>query len=270
MSSELGFVLFSALLWGPTALWLGYRALRGHRSRLSGSFDIASEPMRGPQPAPDEPEALVSQGFWVCGACRSLNRREANRCYSCKTAMDSSDEPAPSGQPVRRMVPVMAEGVPVMAEGVPVMAEGVPVMAGGVPVMAEGVARSSGEAARTSAPPATPWAGHPVPVVPVRDPGAVVTDAPRETPAAVSVCPFLGFKDDPSTRCDFPDPRNLCHAGSGRGATLFASPRRLLAGKSGAVRPQEIGAAHQVSRCLTAAHQQCARYPAVEVVAANR
>jgi hypothetical protein len=230
MSPELGFALFFTLLWGPTALWLGYRALREHRSRLSESFNIASEPVRSSQPVSGEPEALVSQGFWVCGACRSLSRREANRCYSCQTAMGSTDQPPPAEQPVRPMVPVMAE----------------------------------------IAPPATPWIDQPVLDVPVRDPEPVLTAAPREAPAGVPVCPFLGFRDDPSTRCDFPDHRNLCHAGSGRGATSFASPRRLIPGKVGTVRSQEIGAAHQMSRCLTAAHEQCARYPAVEVVAASR
>ena len=249
MSPESGFALFLALLWGPTAIWLGYRALRGHRRRLSGSLEIASQPMRGAQPIPAEPEALVSQGFWVCGACRSVNRREANRCYRCRTAMDPADQPGPSGQPARRMVPVMAEGVPVMAGA---------------------TTRSSGGVVRTSLSPASPRTSHPVPVLIARGPGPVSTAAPRGTPAAVPACPFLGFRDDPSTRCDFPDPRNLCHSGSGRGATSFASPRRLLSGKAGTVRPREIGAAHQVSHCLTAAHDGCSRYPAVEAIAASR
>ncbi len=52
MSPELGFALFLTLLWGPTALWLGYRALRGHRSRRSGSFNVASDTAPSPVPGP--------------------------------------------------------------------------------------------------------------------------------------------------------------------------------------------------------------------------
>ncbi len=47
------------------------------------------------------------------------------------------------------------------------------------------------------------------------------------------------------------------------------SPRRLIPGKAGSTRSQEIGASHQSSLCLTASHKRCARYPAVQVVAAN-
>jgi hypothetical protein len=85
----------------------------------------------------------------------------------------------------------------------------------------------------------------------------------------VPVCPFLGFKHDPSTRYDFPDAANFCHATSARRGAAVASPRRFVTGLSGARRAEPIGVEHQQSRCLTAAHELCARYPAAEGVAAN-
>ncbi len=42
MGPELGFVLILALLWGPTALWLAARVIRGQRARLAGPFNIDS------------------------------------------------------------------------------------------------------------------------------------------------------------------------------------------------------------------------------------
>ena len=242
MSPELGFALFLTLLWGPTALWLAYRALRGHRSRRSELFTVGSETVPIPPRATGKPEALASQGFWVCGACRSLNRRVARHCYSCQTAMGSTGQPAPGVQPVRRMVPVMAEGL----------------------------ARRSGRAARTTAPPVTPGTdAHGLEVL-ADDPGLVLTVASHEAVAGAPACPFLGFRNDPSTRCDFPDPRNLCHASSERGAPSFPSRRQFIPGNAGSMRPQEIGAPHQKSDCLTAAHERCARYPAAQLVTANR
>ena len=243
MSPELGFALFVTLLYGPTALWLGYRALRQYRGRLPEPFNAESKPMRRSQLAPDEVEALVgSDEFWVCGTCRSLNRREANRCYGCRTAKGSAGRQAPGELPVSR----------------------------GVPVMADGIARSSGEAAGTTVALATPRDAPPAPEIRVRAPEHVLSAAPPEALAGVPVCPFLGFRDDPSTRYDFPDPGNLCHATSERGATSVASPRRFGTRMAGTRRSQPIDAEHQKSRCLTAAHEQCARYPAVEVVAASR
>ena len=216
MSPEMG-VLFVALLWGPTALWLVYRTLRGHRGRLSGPFSRS-------QLAPDELEASVdSDGFWACGTCSSLNRGEANRCYSCRTAKGSAGRQAPSELPVSP----------------------------GVPVMAASAARSSGEVAGTTLALATPRNAPPVSEVHVRAPEKVLSAAPSEAPGGVPVCPFLGLRKDPSTRYDFPDPGNSCRA-------------------AGARRPQPISVEHQKSRCLTAAHEPCARYVAVEMVAANR
>lgn len=262
MSPELGFVLLLALLWGPTAVWLGYRAVRGPRSRLPGSFVVPADTERSAPLAPDQSAALVAKGFWVCGACRSLNRREAPRCYGCKAAMGSTGQPGPDEQPIRPMVPVMAETV-ARSSGetewtpVPVVSP-TPVA---VPVVALAPAATLAPAPDVS----------PAPVSAVRmgDPVPVLTPALREAPSGAPVCPFLGFRNDPSTRCDFPDPRNLCHASSARGAGSSASRRRFIPGKAGSVRAQEIGASQQGSLCLTTAHEECARYPAAQVVAAN-
>ena len=165
MSPEAGIALVVTLLWGPTALWLLYRAVRGHqRPHSFGPFASPSESTSRDHRPPAELEALVeADGLWACGACRSLNRREASRCYSCRSAKGIADRQASTERPVSPGVPVMAESVarssgdlPV-SPGVPVMAESVARSSGdlpvspGVPVMAESVARSSGGAAGATA-----------------------------------------------------------------------------------------------------------------------
>jgi hypothetical protein len=99
-------------------------------------------------------------------------------------------------------------------------------------------------------------------------PDLVLATAVGDTPAGVSVCPFLGFKSDPSTRCDYADPRNFCHAASARGSSE-ASTRRRIPGKPGSSRPRGLGASQQTSLCLTPAHDQCERYPTTQAVAAK-
>ena len=242
MRPELAFALFLVLLSAVTALWLGNRALRERRAHLSVAPDLASEPTQRSQFGTGWPESLVSQSSWFCRACGSLNRLEASLCHSCARARASAGHQLPAETAGTGMIPVMAADF----------------------------ARSRGEATRTALTLAAPWAYFPVPDRLVRDPERVLSAAPREAPVGVPVCPFLGFKSDPSTRCDFPDPRNLCHATSERGAMSLAPTRRFVTGIAGAKRPQPIGAEHQKSRCLTATHGQCARYPAVELVAANR
>jgi len=238
----MAFLLFVSLLWGPTALWLVYRSLRGPRGRLRETFTTVSEPMRSSQLAPDEPEALLGlDGYWVCETCRSLNHPEVNRCYGCRTAKGSAGRQAAGELPVTR----------------------------GVPVMAEGIARSSDEAAGMTVDPATPRDAPPAPAILVRAPELEWSAAPPWASAGVPICPFLGTKNDPSTRYDFPDPANFCHATSERRAASVASPRRFVASMGGTRRPEPIGVEHQKSRCLTAAHEQCARHPAAKVVAAN-
>ena len=223
MNAELLLVLFVALLYGPTVLWLVFRTLRGYRRRVPESG--VSERMRTSQLAPGEGESLDDpDAFWACGGCRSLNRRESNRCYSCRMAKDSASRLAPGQQTV----------------------------SGWVPVMADDIARSTGVAVGTAGIPPATWNAPKTPEVPVGAPEQPTVAARPEAPAGATVCPFLGLRNDPSTRYDFPDPGNSCRP-------------------TGTTRSQPIDLGHQQSRCLTAAHVQCARYRAVEVVvAANR
>jgi len=286
MSPELGIALVVTLFWGPTALWLAYRTIRGHQGRQPFDPSIAvSEPVRTTQRTRDELEAQVeSDGFWVCATCRSLNLREANRCYSCRAAKGIPGQQAPGGLPVSRGYPVMADGItgrqrpgemPV-SRGYPVMADGIARSPGGlqgnrgVPVMAPDLARSPGESARATAAVAVASSPTPAHEILVRASLHDASSSLLEAPEGVPVCPFIGWRDDPSTRYDFPDPANLCHATSQQGTMAVASPRRILTGVAGTRRSSPIGLGHQESHCLTAAHEQCARYPAVEVVAANR
>ena len=242
MRPELAFALFLVLLSAVTALWLGNRALRERRAHLSVAPDLASEPTQRSQFGTGWPESLVSQSSWFCRACGSLNRLEASLCHSCARARASAGHQLPAETAGTGMIPVMAADF----------------------------ARSRGEATRTALTLAAPWAYFPVPDLLVRDPEHRWTADPDEEPAGVSVCPFLGFRDDPSTRCDYPSARNVCHATWERGAATLTSPRRVVSGNAGGERSRPIGAEHQRSLCLTAAHEQCARYPAGRVVAANR
>jgi hypothetical protein len=190
---------------------------------------------------PPESFAEGSNRLWLCGTCHSLNRRDVQLCFNCRKGKGFAGGQTPGELPVSR----------------------------GVPVMAEGSAGSSVEDAGTTVAPATPRNAPPAPEILVRAPEHLLSAAVVGAPPSVPVCPFLGFRDDPSTRYDFPDPANLCHATSGRGTTSLASPRRFVTGVAGTRRPQPIAAQHQKSRCLTAAHEQCAQYLAVEVVAAK-
>ena len=246
MSPE-GIALSVAVLWGLTALWLAYRTARGRRGRH-----------------PPESFAERSNGLWLCGTCLSLNRRDMNFCYNCRRAKGFSGRRTPGELPVSRGVPVMAEGI---AGG---QTPGELPVSRGVPVMAEGSPGSSVEDAGTTVAPATPRNPPPAPEILVRAPEHLLSAAVVGALPSVPACPFLGFRDDPSTRYDFPDPANLCHATSGSGTTSLASPRRFVTGVAGTRRPQPIAAQYQKSHCFTAAHEQCARYLAVMVVAANR
>ncbi len=136
--------------------------------------------------------------------------------------------------------------------------------AAGSAVAAASESRPAASESRPAAESADPAA-----IVLGRDPGPGSSGA-RLALSGVPVCPFLGFRDDPSTRCDFPDPRNLCHATSNRGATSFASRRRFAIGMARSAQSKPIDAAHQKSRCLSPTHVQCARYPAAQPVAAER
>ena len=237
--------LIVTVLWGMAALWLAYRTVR-------------ERPGRHPREAFTE----RSNGLWLCGTCLSLNRRDVNLCYNCRTANAFSGGQTMGELPLKRRVPVMAEGI----AGGPAPDQ-LP-LSRGVPVMAEGPSGSI-EDARTTVAPAAPRNTPSAPEILVRTPEHVVSTSIVGAPASVLVCPFLGFRDDPSTRFDFPDPANLCHASAGRGTSSLASPQRLVTRVAGSGRPQLIAAQHQTSRCLTAAYEQCTRFPAVEVVAAK-
>jgi hypothetical protein len=243
MSPELGLAVFVTLLVGSTALWLSYRTLRAHRVPSAGSSHAASEPVRSSRPSPQEIAALVGRdGFWVCWTCRSLNRPKAKRCYACRAAMGSVGQPVPGPLPVSRRVPVMAKPT----------------------------ARTFRETAGATVASATTPTAVMASVVLARDPEPRPGAGASQATAAAPVCPYLGFRDDPSTRCDFPDSRNLCHATPGPGAGSFAPPRRFVTGKASTRRPQPVDAGHQRSSCLSATHERCSRYAAVLVVDVRR
>lgn len=243
MSPELGAVLLVTILYGPPALWLIYRAFRGPRVRFHQPFNAVSEPIGDSRLPRDElVTPVASDRLWVCGVCGSLNRREAKRCCACRTGKGFAGERAPGELPVRP----------------------------GVPSMAGGIARSSGDAAGTTVAPASARIAPPPPEILVHAPELAWSVAPPDAPTGVPVCPFLGFRNDPSTRFDFPDPANLCHATSERGVRSVAFPRRFARGAAGARRSQPIGVEHQEARCLTAAHEECARYLAVETATAQQ
>jgi hypothetical protein len=206
--------------------------------------------------------SLEADGTWFCRTCHSLNRREANRCYSCRMAKDSAGRQTP-GQPAG------SPGVPVMAESI-ARSAGRPRGGPRIPVTAARIARSSGKAAGATVALATAEIAPAAPKVAVLAPEHVDFAVQPETAALVSVCPFLGLRADPRTRYDFPQSANLCHSASRRGGGSVAFFPRTIAAFSGTKRPQPIGLEHQASFCLTTAHETCARYRTVKGVAANR
>jgi hypothetical protein len=139
----------------------------------------------------------------------------------------------------------------------------------GVPVMAAGAARSPSEIIEAAVAPVTPGSDRAVSQTPAPTAESVVPALSPSAPVSSAICPFLGFRDDPSTRYDFADPRNLCHATTGHGPSSASSRRPSIIKLAGTRKPQPIGVEHQESRCLTAAHGQCARYPAGEAITAN-
>jgi hypothetical protein len=285
MSIEAAALIF-ALLWGPTLVWLIFRAVSGPGSRRPDSFADGHAPG---QSSSLGPEALLLE-YWVCKDCRSVNHQGANHCYSC----GHDRAPVEHVPPVRPLtpdpllsgnswVPVMdaapdqhatqhtAATVRRMSNGHtlnpvdPVLAPE-PVPAAAVAAKAARATKRPRSARRGGATPATAIAdasvaAHTAGAAPVLIAAADVETAPRtrrQAPAsAPPVCPYLGFKDDPATRCDYPDTRNVCHAAAASAASSRLSARRLVRG--GGAMP--ISPDHQVSLCLTTTHQQCERYP---------
>ena len=278
--------LILALLWGPTLLWLIFRAVMGPGSRRPDSF--ADGHATG-QSSSLAPEALLLE-YWICKDCRSVNHQGANHCYSCghdrapvervPPVRPLTRDPLPSGN---GWVPVMDAApdqlaTPHTAATVRRMSNGhtpdpvdpaltpEPVPAAAVGAKAARPTKRPRSARRTGATSATAIAdasvaAHTAATAPVLIAATDVETAPRTSPQALPsappVCPYLGFKDDLATRCDYPDTRNVCHAAAARAGSSRVSARRLVRG-GGAV---AISPDHQVSLCLTATHQQCERYP---------
>lgn len=167
ISPELGFLLFLALLWGPTALWLIVRAARGPRSRAEGTFDTTLRSAASTQALAEvAPDDAV---FWICAACRSVNRPQAGRCYSCR---------ARKGAP-----PLVAADGPAGSPGVPVMAQDV-ARSAAMPLAVTGVSATTGPA-----PAAIPIVAEPVAVGPGRGPATVPAGLGPAAPAAASATP---------------------------------------------------------------------------------
>jgi hypothetical protein len=79
MSLEAAAIIL-ALLWGPTALWLIFRALRGQTGGTRESF--VREPARL-QTVQAPLEAVIRNEYWICKDCRSVNHLGAMQCYAC-------------------------------------------------------------------------------------------------------------------------------------------------------------------------------------------
>ncbi len=289
------------LLLGPTAIWLVFLVIRGREARHGESFLASSESSGSAQAAADRIDRLIAEGFWVCPTCRSMNRHEAKACYGCRTVPTTKEGAARDETPFHG-VPVMAEGITQPPDRIPeaavVRARPPEPLVRGVPEVAEQLARppatapkgpaarrrspstaaatSAAAAAATGAASATVAASPAVAVSPavaaVDGPGRqpAPTRSPDAVPASASVCPFLGLSHDRTTWCGFPDSRNVCHAVPAPGETSFRSAARSIIDRSARARSRPIEAAHQGSTCLTAAHEQCARYPAGDPVPARR
>ena len=87
MSPEIALAAILALLFGPTAIWLALRAMRGGDGQRSGTFTGESAGWL----APAEPQTAVLQDFWLCRSCSSVNHHGATRCYGCMLARDEAD-----------------------------------------------------------------------------------------------------------------------------------------------------------------------------------
>ncbi len=297
MSPETALAVMLALLAGPTAIWLAYLVIRGNQGRYGGSFLAGSESSGRAQSTTNQTEELIAEGFWVCRNCRSMNRREVKLCYACRKAQD---------RPPARAVPVMAEGIARPPDKVPVAAVAHPRRrttdaavartmqdrppTRGVPVMAEGIARPPDKVPvaavarpRQSRTDTTDTAVAGLAAVaaaaagvesPVREPGHAPPAAPSKASASAFVsatfCPFLRLAHDRATLYGFPDPRNVCYASPARSGASKWSARRIIMERSATARPQPIGAGHQGSTCLTAAHEQCAWYLAGDAASAIR
>ena len=255
--------LIAALLWGPTALWLIFRVVRGPGSPRPEAFADRNDQARL------VPEALLLD-YWVCRDCRSVNHEGANHCYSCGIDRAPVERVKPPKPVTPAPVPTGTGWVAVM-DPAPDPRVNVPVVVAAAPAAsrprsrrwnvvggAPGAFGDASVAAHMESPlpdTVSPGAVAPAFVAPsVAAPagGARLLPAQSTVP---SVCPFIGFKDDAATRCDYPDGRNVCHAAAANAGSATSVPWRRSA-RSVAIMPD-----HQSAVCLTAAHRQCARYP---------
>ena len=299
MSPEAAAIIL-ALLWGPTALWLIFRAVRGPTGGTRESF--TREPAR--RRTEQLPlEAVIRNEYWICKDCRSVNHLGAMQCYACGIKRPPPEpvapEPALTGNgwvavmdptvarrttepvPVTRLQPTTSARPPDPPVAVP-MPEPAP-----EPAMAAAGAAASRATKRSRAPkrPRTPAGGataaelsvaaHMTAAPPAAvAPAAIAPAAPEPAPPLAQltpsitppVCPYLGFKDDPATQCSYPDDRNVCHAAAAKAGSSIPSPLRLVRGGR---RTLPISAEHQAMLCLTTEHRQCDRYPKAHLSAGS-
>jgi hypothetical protein len=96
MSSELTLALVVALLWGPTAAWLAIRVMRMSRDAPAPRpIVVSAESPVAHGPAEDAGARLAQAGYWICEACRSLNRPQAEHCYGCQAARPGVEAAGP-------------------------------------------------------------------------------------------------------------------------------------------------------------------------------
>ena len=238
VGTETALAIIVALLWGPTAIWLIVRASRGGEQRHFESDHPGHVPSASLRLEQDLLASLAveAEEQWVCGGCRSLNRRDAKRCYSCRESREGSDVPVRMARPQRPLVPVMADA----SEPSNV-----------VPGSPAGVASLTASPGPTVERPRLHVVGVPV----MEDVIAVEPEAPSGLP----VCPFLGLERDPTTWFDFPAPGNVCHATPSRRSSLVQSIEGMVPGNR---RKQTISMVHQGAACLAVAHVACQRYAA--------
>ena len=298
MSLEAAAVIL-ALLWGPTALWLIFRAVRGPATGTRESFAREPAQIRTEQRPLD---AVIRNEYWICKDCRSVNHLGATQCYSCGIKRPPPPEPvAPAPTPASTgWVAVMDPAVgrrpsePVALVQVqetsrdlppdPPPAAPMPEHVPEPPMVAAGAAATSRAMKRPRSPrrPRTQAGGataaelsvaaHMTAAPPAAVAPVVAPLPPEPTPQlpqvapsiAPPVCPYLGFKDDPATQCSYPDSRNFCHAAAAKAGT----PNRLVRGVRGRARTLPISDEHQATLCLTNQHRACDRYPADQLPAA--
>jgi hypothetical protein len=291
-------LLVVGLLWGPAAVWLLYRSLRGRSGGRMANRRPGGESETTPVwPAGLRVDLVLGVKYWACRRCRSFNRSGSSRCSSCGADVTSGipigevgvgvpvmapnlhphservadDWAAPSHAPTTE--PSAAENgrtaVPAARADATALLPPANMTAVQVQSAAMTAARSVGDdgrgIGRVAAPPAplapSPWS------LPGAPDGRRAAAAPTHDQAEVATampgtplaCPYLGIYDDPPTRYDFAHPANACHAGVD--VARVSGWRQRVGLRAGGDRPTAVSAEHQTRLCLTADHVQCPRYP---------